>query len=186
MYDPEKQKKVQEELTKKFPGLAMPNKVVKNDDEIELDLDDLDDALKSAPKKPSSPPPMARKSRDRSRSPASSDDSRHRHRSHKGRRSPSVDGDRRRSRKHHRRHDSRSSSSSDSFKRRRRDSPHGRDRREDEESRQEKMQRVLKIGKIYPGVIQKLIDIGIFIRFRVGEAGTDHRGRFYEGFVHVS
>ena len=110
LYDGEKNKKVQKELTKQFPGLAMPNKVVKDDDEIELDLDELDDALKSAPKPPSSPPPQARKSRQRSRSPASSNDSRRRHRSHKSRRSP--EDDRRRSRHHHRRHKSRSSSRS--------------------------------------------------------------------------
>lgn len=64
-YDEEKNKKVKKELTKQFPGLSVPNKVVKDDDEIELDLDDLNDALKSVPKPmvASSPPPMARKSR---------------------------------------------------------------------------------------------------------------------------
>ena len=54
----------------------MPNKVVKDADEIELDLDDLDDAIKPAEKE--SPKRGREKPSRRSRSRSvSSDDSRH-------------------------------------------------------------------------------------------------------------
>jgi len=50
------------------------------------------------------------------------------------------------------------------------------------------MHKMLKIGRIYRGVIQKIIDIGIFIRVEVGGSGRERRGdpRFCEGLVHVS
>ena len=50
------------------------------------------------------------------------------------------------------------------------------------------MHRLLKIGKIYRGVIQKIIDIGIFIRVDVGTSrdGRGREPRYCEGLVHVS
>lgn len=51
------------------------------------------------------------------------------------------------------------------------------------------MHKILKIGQIYRGVAQKVIDIGIFIRVEI-ERGERPRHnddlKFCEGLVHVS
>ena len=170
IFDQEKQKKIKGELTKEFPGLAQANKVVKDDQEIELDMDELDDALlkpQSAEKAS-----LAKKERPRSRSrsrsrSASSNDSRRRRRRqkrdsrspdhHRGsrrrhRRSRSNSDDSRRERnnrsaspresRRHRR--SRSASQEDSMKDR---------RRPKESTREESMHKIMKVGKIYKGSI---------------------------------
>lgn len=49
------------------------------------------------------------------------------------------------------------------------------------------MHKVLKIGKIYRGKIQKVIDFGLFIKVEIAQVGG-RRGSTssYEGLVHVS
>ena len=45
IYDAEQHEKMKNELKQQYPGLAMPNKLFKDEGEIELDMDELDDAL---------------------------------------------------------------------------------------------------------------------------------------------
>ena len=45
IYDAEQHEKMKNELKQQYPGLSMPNKVFKDEGEIELDMDELDDAL---------------------------------------------------------------------------------------------------------------------------------------------
>lgn len=45
------------------------------------------------------------------------------------------------------------------------------------------MKKALKISKIYRGVVQKVIDFGLFIRI---EPDKSSKMRFCEGLVHVS
>jgi len=170
MYDAEQHHRMKDALKKSYPGLAMPNKLVKDEDEIELDMDELDDALRAKPKSPR----MLMKARSRSRSQSSSNSRRRRRRSY-------TPEHHRNSRRHHQRYSSASESSEERRRRRRRsrspreerrrrsssESSRGRQRRE-KLSLEQQMHKLLKIGKIYRGTVQKVIDFGLFIRIEVG------------------
>lgn len=52
IYDAERHEKVKDKLVVSYPGLSMPNKVTKDEGEIDLDLDELDDAINQKVKEP--------------------------------------------------------------------------------------------------------------------------------------
>ena len=202
-YDSEEARKVKGELTVKFPGLAMANKVVKDDQEIELDMDELNDELE----KPKSAEKIMtdRRKRERSRSlSVSSDDSRRRKRRRR-RESSSQERHHRGSRRRHRRDSSSSSSdrSKGNRKNRRRskspgvrnhrrnrsdsrsNSPRDRHRSSNLDRNESQIHKVIKVGSIYRGVVQKVIDFGLFVKVNVGSS-KDRKSDNHEGLVHIS
>ena len=207
MYNAEKHEKLKDELQQTYPGLAMPNKVFKDEGEIELDLDELDDVISKPTvvetEKESKPVQSRRKSRSRSRSRSrsKSDDSRRKHKRHRRHRSRSSDSDddRKKRRQRNRRSPERESDKDRGSKRRRRNKSESseesrgrqhrdvdRQHRDVDLTQEEKMHKVLKIAKIYRGSVQKVIDFGLFIRIEINRPSGGSGPRNCEGLVHVS